>query len=364
MVLRGHINLDFGLSSIVCLLNNLNYESWQCVLFQRVTVICGDFVLAYGVKEYLSTLRESGRYVSVGLKRVVLSVLILFNSGLLLVDHVHFQYNGMLFGILLLSIAKLKEGNVLCGAFWFAVLLNFKHIYLYIAPAYFVYLLRSYCFQKSDSFNWVPKLSTFLPRNFVRLGFVVIAVFGVSFGPFLALGQFNQVFVRLFPFKRGLTHAYWAPNFWALYNFADKIAVSIGSHFGLSISNTSGQAVLTGGLVGDIEHSVLPSISPLITLLLTLLTVLPALLKVWTQPHDFGGFVRCIVLCGLSSFLFGWHVHEKAILLVLVPLSLLSVCHYSDAGMYVIISTTGHVSLFPLLFLQQAITHWCHFLSH
>ena len=33
------------------------------------------------------------------------------------------------------------------GAFWFAALLNFKHIYLYLAPAYFVYLLRCYCFQ-------------------------------------------------------------------------------------------------------------------------------------------------------------------------------------------------------------------------
>lgn len=32
------------------------------------------------------------------------------------------------------------------GAFLFAVLLHFKHIYLYVAPAYGIYLLRSYCF--------------------------------------------------------------------------------------------------------------------------------------------------------------------------------------------------------------------------
>jgi len=31
---------------------------------------------------------------------------------------------------------------------WFAALLNLKHLYLYVAPAYGVYLLRNYCFVK------------------------------------------------------------------------------------------------------------------------------------------------------------------------------------------------------------------------
>lgn len=31
-------------------------------------------------------------------------------------------------------------------------------------------------------------------------------------------------------------------------------------------------------------------------------------------------FLRAIAHCGFASFMFGWHVHEKAIMLVLVPL--------------------------------------------
>lgn len=37
------------------------------------------------------------------------------------------------------------------GALLFAVLLHFKHIYIYVAPAYGIYLLRSYCFTANNA---------------------------------------------------------------------------------------------------------------------------------------------------------------------------------------------------------------------
>ncbi|KAJ7393087.1 hypothetical protein OS493_008385 [Desmophyllum pertusum] len=205
-------------------------------------------------------------------------------SSLTYYPDIHFQYNGFLFGILLLSITKLSEGQTLEGSFWFAVLLNFKHIFLYIAPAYFVYLLRSYCFQSSASEKKEKQLRIlginiwdFSPLNLVNLGIVVVIVFGASFGPFIAMGQLPQVLSRLFPFKRGLCHAYWAPNFWALYNALDKAVAISGSKAGfLPKDLMNKQASMTGGLVGQSEHLILPPVPPIVTMILSLLSVLPA----------------------------------------------------------------------------------------
>ena len=105
---------------------------------------------------------------------------------------------------------------MLLGGVLFAVLLCFKHIYLYLAPAYFVYLLRVYCLGKRSmlTIQWL---------NCVRLGSSIIAVFAAAFGPFVYWGQMDQLLSRLFPFSRGLCHAYWAPNIWAMYSFTDRV---------------------------------------------------------------------------------------------------------------------------------------------
>uniref|UniRef100_A0A671KI93 Alpha-1,3-glucosyltransferase n=2 Tax=Sinocyclocheilus anshuiensis TaxID=1608454 RepID=A0A671KI93_9TELE len=352
---------EYGLSHIarffdkeMLVVQNLNYASPATVLFQRLSVIVADVVFFYAVKECCKCLREGKGKDLLGKPSFILTVLLLWNFGLLIVDHIHFQYNGFLFGVLLLSIARHFQNRHFEGALLFSVLLNLKHIYLYIAPAYGIYLLRCFCFTQSNadgSLQW----RSFSVVRLVTLGTIVLPTFAVSFGPFIALGQLPQVLSRLFPFKRGLCHAYWAPNIWALYNIADKAFSILGVKFKLLDINKLPKASMTGGLVQELQHSVLPSVSPLATLVCTLLSILPALFKIWHRPNGARGFLRCLVICALGSFMFGWHVHEKAILMAILPLSLLAVESREDARIFLMLSVTGHYSLFPLLFTTQEL---------
>ena len=147
------------------------------------------------------------------------AISVILSPGLLMIDHIHFQYNGFLYGILVLSLvlAREKSGLLLSGLV-FAALLCLKHIYLYLAPAYFVYLLRVYCLSPRSilRIQWL---------NCIKLGAGIAAVFGAAFGPFVAMEQIPQLLSRLFPFSRGLCHAYWAPNMWAVYSFADRVMI-------------------------------------------------------------------------------------------------------------------------------------------
>jgi alpha-1,3-glucosyltransferase len=223
----------------------------------------------------------------------------------------------------------------------FATLLCFKHIYLYLAPAYFVYLLRAYCLDSKSIFR--PRF-----QHVIRLGSSVLGIAAVAFGPFAYWNQLGQLKTRLFPFSRGLCHAYWAPNVWALYSFLDRFLINVAPRLGLQMDQNALQSV-TRGLVGDTSFAVLPEITKEHCFGLTIAFQLTALTKLWFRP-DWETFVGSITLCGYASFLFGWHVHEKAVLLVLIPFSLLALKDRRYLGAFRPLAVASHLSLFPLLF--------------
>ncbi|KAK3109910.1 glycosyl transferase, partial [Teratosphaeriaceae sp. CCFEE 6253] len=318
-------------------ITNLNYASWQTVTFQRATVIVTELVLVYALHRFIasSPAVEKGRAHAAALS-------ILLSPGLLIIDHIHFQYNGFLYGTLILSIVLArKNSSLLVSGVLFAALLCLKHIYLYLAPAYFVYLLRAYCLGPRSIFD-------VRFANCVKLGVGIGVVAAFAFGPFVYYGQMQQVIERLFPFSRGLCHAYWAPNVWALYSFTDRILIYAAPYLKLPVNPDAVNSV-TRGLVGDTSFAVLPDISPRTTFVMTLAAQIPSLIKLFLRP-TWDNFIASLTLCGYASFLFGWHVHEKAILLVIIPFSLLALKDRRYLGAFRPLAVSGHVSLFPLLF--------------
>ncbi|KAI7900736.1 glycosyltransferase family 57 protein [Cokeromyces recurvatus] len=315
--------------------DNLNYESIETVIFQRLTVIVSELVFYWALLRYVKYF--GNKYVN-----CVLAGALFLHPGLIIVDHIHFQYNGLLYGILVLSIVEAKRNNLLCSGVLFAILLNFKHIYLYMSPAYFIYLLKSYCFIQQ---NGAIKFSM---KRLTILGSSVLAVFAISFGPFIYLGQLPDLFQRLFPFTRGLCHAYWAPNFWALYAGLDRVLIVFAKRFGWSLKEEAISS-MTRGYVGDTQFAVLPTIEAIHTLIITVVIQLIVLQKLWRKP-TFNNFLSSLILCTFSSYLFGWHVHEKAIMLVLIPFGLMAANSKVNLRILIILSAAGIVSLYPLLF--------------
>jgi alpha-1,3-glucosyltransferase len=292
------------------------YESAATVTYQRLTVILTDAVLLAGCVALTRAAAADSNLRTHDLRHSTAVALTFLNAGLLLVDHVHFQYNGMLIGLLLLSIACIHSEKPLAGAVLFAVLLNMKHLFLFAAPLYFVYLLRTYVLRGQP-----PSAAAF--RRLCVLGAAVAAVFAISLGPFIALDQLPQLGRRLFPFGRGLTHAYWAPNVWALYTFADRVLAAARARLLGSQSLHSGAAGATSGMVGEVAMAVLPDVRAGHTAMLALLSQMPILVATWRAPRA-AAFAPAVACCGLSTFLLGYHVHEKALLPPLLVLTSLS----------------------------------------
>jgi alpha-1,3-glucosyltransferase len=85
---------------------NLNYGEQSVVFYQRATVIVSDLLFLYGCIRYFqgeARLRGNGRIDKVRLAFNYAS------AAFLILDNIHFQYNSMMYGLLMLSIAYLKE---------------------------------------------------------------------------------------------------------------------------------------------------------------------------------------------------------------------------------------------------------------
>jgi alpha-1,3-glucosyltransferase len=290
-----------------------NEPSKACVIFHRSTVILSDAILWIGA------------YLACDYQGFLLTVL---HPGLLWLDHVHFQYNGALLGILLASLGLLVKGDQQTGwkyhahylgsAALYALLITLKHLYITLAPFYFVYLLSNYCFRRDGNFSAI---------NFLAVATVAGGTLVIPFVPFLLqenpMQQMAQIVARLFPFGRGLVHDYWAANVWALWMLLDKVMKKL-----LGVA--------------------LPEVSPVACSLCLVVALLPGLVWCWRASSK--TFLYCIIYGALASFMLAYHVHEKAIMTAIIPLTMLVRESTETKLLYLRINALGLIGLFPVLF--------------
>lgn len=123
------------------------FESEASKAAMRLSVILGD-VMCYLPACYAAAMayysRQGGRKPGDGRgeKRALRAFAALaLQPCLLLIDHGHFQYNGVSLGLSIAGAALAMRGADIAGAVAFALALNHKQMALYYAPAFFAYML-------------------------------------------------------------------------------------------------------------------------------------------------------------------------------------------------------------------------------
>lgn len=278
------------------------FESYAHKLFMRWTVIISDLlVLIPAVWFYFAKkpwLPESASLIWI--------FLVTSHPGLLLIDHGHFQYNGVSLGLTIAAVAALHKGRNLLSSVLFVLSLSFKQMSLYHALPFFFYLL-------GDSFR--GGIMKGIPRV-AAIGLVVVLTFAFVWLPFWTqLAQFKQVFVRLFPLARGVFEDK-VSNVWCAVN----VVIKLRNLF----SNEEMAMVCVGS---------------------TLIAVLPSCLDLLFRPNQ-KKFVYSLVNSALAFFLFSFQVHEKSILLAAIPVALLLP---SDPFMSMWFTAISSFSMLPLL---------------
>lgn len=289
-------------------------------IFMRATVLVSEYLIY--VPAVVVFVRRFSRLSGVATwTSSVALVAILMQPATILIDHVHFQYNTVMLGFVVASMSSMLAGRYMWSAIFFVAALGFKQMALYYAFSVFAYLLGNCLFPKIN----VPRFLGVAAVTTVSFAILVLPLVagtlydvkhgidpqhGVD-GPrpplpifqglsehldteafyYPIVEQMVQMIHRVFPFARGLFEDKVA-NFWCALNLVIKI-----KHY-------PAELLQRGALLATLASIIPPNL---------ILFFRPRkLLLPWAFATTAWGF-----------FLFSYQVHEKSVLLPLMPMTLL-----------------------------------------
>ncbi|ESP05232.1 hypothetical protein LOTGIDRAFT_102561 [Lottia gigantea] len=292
------------------------HESYQHKLFMRYSVFLADILvfLPACLLYYISQDEVEDKSMIYGL------MCLLLYPGLILIDYGHFQYNGISLGLMIMAVASLGLKQQILGAIFFTLALNYKHMELYHALPFFMYLFGVNI--HTNSMKGVFQIG--------KIGVAVILTFMLCWLPFLSdIDSFRNVLIRLFPFNRGL--------------YEDKVA-----NLWCSLS-----------LVIKLKNIMSQQALVVLSFLSTLVGLVPSAFHLLYKP-TLTNFKYSLVSCHVNSslvfFLFSFQVHEKSILIPALSVCLLADKHPYIALWFLSIST---FSMLPLLIKDGLLIQCC-----
>jgi alpha-1,3-glucosyltransferase len=321
----GHLS-NWTDPASVALETSLGYSSPHHKLFMRLTVVFSE-LLTY-IPAVLWFFSSYYRYVRPDL-RLTGAFVVLCLPVVVLIDHGHFQYNSVMLGFSVAAFTAVIKGNLVLASVMFTLALNFKQMALYYSlPLFFAIISKAYSTSK-DSFMRLPASQRTRSKlivvvwietlyKVVNAGVVFIVLSLILWYPYLtSLSDFLQVVRRIFPVERGV--------------FEDKVATfwcvaSVILKFKAWLSQ--GTLVLTSAL-------------------LTLVASAPSLYLMLTRRGFTKHFLYCLSSVSLAFFLLSYHVHEKSIMLPLVPVCLVTLLDCPQV--FLVMSVVSSFSLYPLM---------------
>ena len=247
-------------------------------------------------------------------------VAILLQPSTILIDHAHFQYNTVMLGFVLFSLYGIYNSYYAWACLFFILALSYKQMALFYAPAIAFYLLGA---SLTPSFRPL-RLTTIILTTLFSFALVLAPLLlgtlydthqGINppltttdrtINPLLAslnlyidptasyypyLLQLTQMIHRIFPFARGI--------------FEDKVANAWNVLHIIHKLNAYPTTLL--------KH---------VATYATIVSVLPSSLIIGAFPQR-ELLPWALASCSWGFFLFGYQVHEKSVLLPLLPMTIL-----------------------------------------
>ncbi|KAJ9561952.1 hypothetical protein OSB04_007112 [Centaurea solstitialis] len=276
--------LRFFHPELVSLYTSRGHESYIGKLLMRWTVLTSDVLIFFPAVLWLIVVYadQSRRHKS----------------------NLAWHFNCISLGLTIGAVAAILYDKDLVASFLFSLALNHKQMSAYFAPAFFSHLLGK-CLRRQNPLFEVSKL-----------GMVVVGTCALVWWPYLhSKVAILEVLSRLAPFERGIYEDYVA-NFWCTTSVLIKWK----------------RLFTTQSL-------------KLLSLALTVSSCLPSMFLQIRAPSN-RAFLYGLLNSAFAFYLFSFQVHEKSILLPLLPATILAV---EEPFLFQWLTQFGLLSMFPLL---------------